>query len=64
MGLDLDGTRVWGKTGSSGGWTTGVFATPDDPNRRVVHTLRPDTRATPELQRERVVSVVRAALTD
>ena len=63
MGLDLNGTKVWGKTGSSGGWTSGVFAT-TDPHRRVVYTLRPDAQATPEKQRARVVSVVRAALTD
>ncbi|MFD3662179.1 serine hydrolase domain-containing protein [Streptomyces sp. NPDC058659] len=62
MGLDLNGTKVWGKTGSSGGWTSGVFAT-TDPKRRVVYTLRPDALATPEAQRDRVVAVVGAALT-
>ncbi|CAM5320825.1 serine hydrolase domain-containing protein [Streptomyces narbonensis] len=61
MGIDLDGTRVWGKTGSSGGWTSGVFAT-TDPHRRVTYTLRPDATATPEAQRDRVVEVVGAAL--
>ncbi|MFE1550190.1 serine hydrolase domain-containing protein [Streptomyces sp. NPDC058718] len=63
MGLDLNGTKVWGKTGSSGGWTSGVFAT-TDPHRRVVYTLRPDAEATPEAQRTRVETVVGAALND
>ncbi|MEU3750047.1 MULTISPECIES: serine hydrolase domain-containing protein [Streptomyces] len=61
MGIDLNGHRVWGKTGSSGGWTSGVFAT-TDPHRRVTYTLRPDPKATPEAQRDRVVEVVGAAL--
>ncbi|MFF8836202.1 serine hydrolase domain-containing protein [Streptomyces sp. NPDC015130] len=62
MGIDLDGTRVWGKTGSSGGWTSGVFAT-TAPQRRVTYVLRPDALATPQAQRERVETVVGAALT-
>ncbi|MFD0148409.1 serine hydrolase domain-containing protein [Streptomyces sp. NPDC055721] len=61
MGLDLNGTKVWGKTGSSGGWTSGVFAT-TDPHRRVVYTLRPDAEATPKAQRDRVETLVGAAL--
>ncbi|MFD8973351.1 serine hydrolase domain-containing protein [Streptomyces sp. NPDC059593] len=63
MGLDLNGTKVWGKTGSSGGWTSGVFAT-TDPHRRVVYTLRPDAEATPKAQRDRVETLVGAALND
>ncbi|MFB7057450.1 serine hydrolase domain-containing protein [Streptomyces vinaceus] len=63
MGIELNGTRVWGKTGSSGGWTSGVFASTEQ-HRRTVYTLRPATPATPAQQRARVEAVVKAALTD
>ncbi|MFD9306416.1 serine hydrolase domain-containing protein [Streptomyces sp. NPDC060048] len=63
MGIELNGTRVWGKTGSSGGWTSGVFASTEQ-HRRTVYALRPDSLATPEQQRDRVEAVVTAALTD
>ncbi|MFD8009349.1 serine hydrolase domain-containing protein [Streptomyces sp. NPDC058955] len=62
MGIELDGTRVWGKTGSSGGWTSGVFASAER-HRRTVYAVRPDARATPAQQRARVEEVVAAALT-
>ncbi|MFE1904531.1 serine hydrolase domain-containing protein [Streptomyces gardneri] len=64
MGIDLNGTRVWGKTGSSGGWTSGVFATTGPHQRRVAYTLRPDAEATPKAQRDRVETLVGAALDD
>ncbi|MGW2681502.1 serine hydrolase domain-containing protein [Streptomyces sp. NPDC001436] len=62
MGIELNGTKVWGKTGSSGGWTSGVFASTEQ-RRRTVYTLRPDALATPAQQRTRVEAVVAAALT-
>ncbi|MDX2294472.1 MULTISPECIES: serine hydrolase domain-containing protein [Streptomyces] len=62
MGIELNGTRIWGKTGSSGGWTSGVFASTER-HRRTVYTLRPDALATPAQQRGRVEAVVEAALT-
>ncbi len=62
MGIELNGTKIWGKTGSSGGWTSGVFASTDD-HRRTVCTLRPNPLATPQQQRTRVEAVVGAALT-
>ncbi|MEU9563214.1 serine hydrolase domain-containing protein [Streptomyces sp. NPDC048161] len=62
MGIELNGTRVWGKTGSSGGWTSGIFASTEH-HLRTVYTLRPDALATPVQQRARVESVVEAALT-
>ncbi|MFF4098956.1 serine hydrolase domain-containing protein [Streptomyces sp. NPDC001903] len=61
MGIELNGTKVWGKTGSSGGWTSGVFASPEQ-RLRTVYTLRPDPLATPAQQRTRVESLVSAAL--
>ncbi|MEU7200944.1 serine hydrolase domain-containing protein [Streptomyces sp. NPDC045470] len=63
MGIELNGTKVWGKTGSSGGWTSGVFASTEQ-HRRTAYTLRPGTPATPAQQRARVEAVVKAALTD
>ncbi|MES9511963.1 serine hydrolase domain-containing protein [Streptomyces sp. NPDC000609] len=62
MGIELNGTKVWGKTGSSGGWTSGIFASTEH-HLRTVYTLRPDALATPVQQRARVESVVEAALT-
>ncbi|MFE2289171.1 serine hydrolase domain-containing protein [Streptomyces sp. NPDC059443] len=62
MGIELNGTKVWGKTGSMGGWTSGIFASADD-HRRTVYALRPASAATPAQQRARVVAVVEAALT-
>ncbi|MCX4792097.1 hypothetical protein OG369_40375 [Streptomyces sp. NBC_01221] len=62
MRIELNGTKVWGKTGSSGGWTSGVFASTEH-RLRTVYTLRPDALATPAQQRARVESVVEAALT-
>ncbi|MFJ5552165.1 serine hydrolase domain-containing protein [Streptomyces sp. NPDC093225] len=61
MRIELNGTEVWGKTGSSGGWTSGVFASAGQ-HRRTAYALRPDSRATPEAQRARVVEVVTAGL--
>lgn len=46
MGIELNGTKVWGKTGSSGGWTSGVFASTEQ-HRRTAYTLRPGTPAPP-----------------
>ncbi|WP_051717083.1 serine hydrolase domain-containing protein [Streptomyces sp. NRRL F-5727] len=63
MGIELNGTKIWGKTGSSGGWTSGVFATTDH-RRRTVYTLRPNPLATPQQQRTRIEAVVEAALTN
>ncbi|MFF4321344.1 serine hydrolase domain-containing protein [Streptomyces sp. NPDC001568] len=63
MGIELNGTKVWGKSGSSGGWTSGVFASSDD-HRRTVYALRPHPLATAQQQRTRVEAVVKAALTD
>ncbi|MFE5535447.1 serine hydrolase domain-containing protein [Streptomyces sp. NPDC056492] len=63
MGIKLNGTKVWGKTGSSGGWTSGIFASTEQ-HRRTVYTLRPTTPATPAQQRARVEAVVKAALTN
>ncbi|MEU4732786.1 serine hydrolase domain-containing protein [Streptomyces sp. NPDC023588] len=63
MGIELNGKKIWGKTGSSGGWTSGVFASTDD-HRRTVYTLRPHPLSTPQQQRTRVEAVVKAALTD
>ncbi|MFJ6939754.1 serine hydrolase domain-containing protein [Streptomyces sp. NPDC101132] len=56
-----DGSRVWGKTGSLGGWTSGVFASAEHP-RPAAYALRPDAQAGPEAQRDRVVALVDAAL--
>lgn len=61
MRIDLNGAEVWGKTGSSGGWTSGVFASAGQ-HRRSVHLLRPGTEATSAQQRARVEAVVKAAL--
>ncbi|MFD3530602.1 serine hydrolase domain-containing protein [Streptomyces sp. NPDC058664] len=61
MGIELNGTMIWGKTGSSGGWTSGVFARTEH-HRRTVYTLRPRSLATPQQQRARVEAVVGAAL--
>ncbi|MFD7665134.1 serine hydrolase domain-containing protein [Streptomyces sp. NPDC059788] len=61
MRIDLDGVEVWGKTGFSGGWTSGIFASAGR-HRRAVHLLRPGTGATPAQQRARVEAVVKAAL--
>lgn len=62
MGIELNGTKVWGKTGSMAGWTSGIFASTDQ-HRRTVYALRPGPLATPAKQRERVEAVVGAALT-
>ncbi|MFF2777420.1 serine hydrolase domain-containing protein [Streptomyces sp. NPDC058052] len=61
MGIELNGTRVWGKTGSSGGWTSGAFAGAEN-HRRTVYALRPGSTATPAQQRSRVEEIVTAAL--
>ncbi|WP_371616905.1 serine hydrolase domain-containing protein [Streptomyces sp. NBC_00454] len=61
MGIELNGTRVWGKTGSSGGWSSGIFMDPAR-HRRTVYTLRPDAGAHGNDQRTRVEAVVTAAL--
>ncbi|MFJ7154112.1 serine hydrolase domain-containing protein [Streptomyces sp. NPDC101118] len=56
-----DGSRVWGKTGSLGGWTSGVFASAEQP-RPAAYALRPDAKAGPGAQRDRVFALVDAAL--
>ncbi|MGW6979243.1 serine hydrolase domain-containing protein [Streptomyces sp. NPDC054932] len=62
MGIELDGTKIWGKTGSMSGWTSGVFASTEQ-HRRTVYTLRPGALATDRVkQRDRVEAVVQAAL--
>ncbi|MEU8774496.1 serine hydrolase domain-containing protein [Streptomyces sp. NPDC048606] len=63
MGIELNGTKIWGKTGSSGGWTSGVFASGEDHHHRTVYALRPNPLATARQQRTRVEAVVGAALT-
>ncbi|MFF4079260.1 serine hydrolase domain-containing protein [Streptomyces sp. NPDC001777] len=63
MGVELNGTKVWGKTGTNGGWTSGIFASVEQ-HRRTVYALRPGSRATPGEQRARVETVITAALAD
>ncbi|MFD8826456.1 serine hydrolase domain-containing protein [Streptomyces sp. NPDC059605] len=63
MGVELNGTRAWGKTGTNGGWTSGIFASVEQ-HRRTVYALRPGPRATPGEQRTRVEAVITAALAD
>ncbi|MFF3086327.1 serine hydrolase domain-containing protein [Streptomyces nojiriensis] len=60
MRAEIGGTVVWGKTGSMGRSTSGVFAT-DGGRRTVVYSLLPASRDR-ELMRGHVAALVAAAL--
>ncbi|MFG2287116.1 hypothetical protein ACGFOU_13815 [Streptomyces sp. NPDC048595] len=58
MRVTLDnGVTVWGKTGSSPGWTSGVFTT-RDLKRRVAYSLNPTGTAS---ERPYVMAVLDSA---
>ncbi|MFK0236501.1 hypothetical protein [Streptomyces vinaceus] len=64
MRVDLpDGPTVRGKTGSSGAWTGGAFAT-GDLKRHVVYTVRPVPGTSGQAQRARVLELATAAFAD
>ncbi|MEV7612332.1 serine hydrolase domain-containing protein [Streptomyces sp. NPDC089799] len=56
----IDGTEVWGKTGSLGGYTNGLFATRDQ-RRVLTYSLATRPGATPEQLTDRQLKIAGAA---